>query len=71
MDTLFGVMDVQVQPPDLLPALILAFFIIVPVTVITLYIYRRTKRRLRLQKVKREVRKAQIDLGIIEDIETD
>ncbi|MHA2306818.1 MAG: right-handed parallel beta-helix repeat-containing protein, partial [Candidatus Hodarchaeales archaeon] len=69
--TLFGVMDVQVQPPDLLPALILAFFIIVPVTVITLYIYRRTKRRLRLQKVKREVRKAQIDLGIIEDIETD
>ncbi len=71
--TLFGVMDVQVQAPDdFLSILILAFIIIVPTTVIAVFIYRRTKSQLRRKKVKKEVRKAQIDLGLLtKDFETD
>ena len=71
--TLFGVMDVHVQTPDnLIPVLIMTGLILTPVIIVSLLFYRRTRRRLRLKKVKKEVRKAQIDLGLLtKDIKED
>ena len=65
-------MDTQVEAPDeLLPLIIVAIIVLTPIILVSVFIYRRTKRRLHLQNVIKEVKKAQIDLGILRDIEKD